>query len=376
MAQRRPQIVVDVRFLQVSGIGTYLRSLLPGVISRIPEARWELLVRSPDREAARALGAVFLREMDARPLSIREQGAVPARLLPRTDLLWVPHINVPVLAPLVARALAVTLHDLLILEPRLASPVQRLYARTVLPVVERFADPIFCVSAATRDRWRAAYPRSARPHVTPNGVAPEWFEPPTAPLPPVLGSAAAPPYVLFAGNLKPHKNLVRLLGAFAKIQDRVPHRLVLAGNLEGLRTVDREALARIVAAGERVLRLGYLEPPVLKTVMAHADAFVFPSRYEGFGLPPLEAMAVGVPVAAARIPSVQEACGEAAHWFDPLDVDDMAARLLEVLRDEDLRARLRQRGRARAEQMGWDRPALAVARALRRRLGLAGEGAP
>lgn len=373
-----PRIVVDARFLRVSGIGTYLRSVLPGVLSRLPEARWELLIRPEDRAVAGTLGAARLRDLPSPPLSLREQVTVVWHLRRRADLLWVPHVNVPVLAPVCAARLAVTLHDLYVAEPGLASPTQRLYARGVLPVIRRYADPIFCVSRATRDRWVRAYPGGAAPVVTPNGVDPSWFHPPAGPLPAPLAFLEERPFLLFAGNVKPHKNLVRLIQAFGRIRDAVDHRLVLAGNLEGLRTVDRSAEALIRDSGDRIRRVGFLETPALQQVVARADAFVFPSLYEGFGLPPLEAMAAGTPVAAARIPAVQEVCGDAAHLFDPLDVADMGRRILEVLGDPDLRRRLTARGAARAREMTWDASVAQVAASLRSRLGLPGlpGGAP
>lgn len=366
----RPRIVVDARFVRVSGIGTYLRSLLPGVLSRLPEAHVELLVHPGDRSVARDLGAARLRELSAPPLSLREQVSVIWSLHGRADLLWVPHVNVPVLAPARADHLAVTLHDLYIAEPHLASPAQRVYARLVLPVIRRYGDPIFCVSRATRDRWVRAYPGGATPVVTPNGVDPSWLHPPAGALPASLSSLTERPFLLFAGNVKPHKNLVRLIQAFGRIRDQVDHRLVLAGNLEGLRTVDRRAEAMIRDSGDRIRRVGFLDTPTLQQVVSRADAFVFPSLYEGFGLPPLEAMAAGTPVAASRIPAVEEVCGEAAHLFDPLDVGDMARRILEVLRDVDLRRRLVSRGAARAREMTWDASVAQVAASLRRRLGL------
>ncbi len=345
---------------QVSGIGTYLRALLPAVMARLPEVRFTLLGRPVDREILDA--AIFdsavstrceWRDVAARHLSLREQVAVP-RAVPRdTDLLWIPHFNVPVVAAARVPALAVTLHDILIAEPGFGSALGRAYARLVFPVIRRYADPVFCVSAFTRRRWRQRFGGGAEPLLTPNGVSAQWRAAAPGPLPAHLGVPTDRPYVLYVGNVKPHKNLVRLIRAFTSIAPRVEHRLLLVGNLEGLRSVDHRAARLADRSDGRIRRLGYVPHEDLPRVVAGAEAFVFPSLYEGFGLPPLEAMAAGTAVVAADIPAVREGCGEAARYVDPRDEQAIARGLLEVLQDSARRADLVARGRRRAATMTW-----------------------
>jgi glycosyltransferase involved in cell wall biosynthesis len=167
------------------------------------------------------------------------------------------------------------------------------------------------------------------------------------PLAPALpeGDAEPPagPYVLAVGDLRAKKNLGRLIAAWQRAG--VPHRLVLAG----LGTMD-------VPAGVELT--GYVDDARLDALMRGADLVVHPSLYEGFGLVILEAMARGTPVAAARATALPETGGDAAVWFDPRDVDDMAAAIVRALEERDILAR---RGLEHAAHFSWEATATATA---------------
>jgi glycosyltransferase involved in cell wall biosynthesis len=152
----------------------------------------------------------------------------------------------------------------------------------------------------------------------------------------------------------PHKNHERLLAAFARVPDS-DLRLVLTGQTYG-----RE---RLLAGHERVLHLGHVAHGDMPALYRGALAVVFPSLFEGFGLPPLEAMACGTPVAASDRGAVAEVCGDAALAFEPEDVEEIAAAIEHVTQDEQLRARLRAAGIARAAGFTWERTAAAHLRA-------------
>jgi glycosyltransferase involved in cell wall biosynthesis len=113
--------------------------------------------------------------------------------------------------------------------------------------------------------------------------------------------------------------------------------------------------------GERVVVTGEVSDEVLRAYYANADLLVFPSLYEGFGFPPLEAMASGVPVAASRAASIPEVCGDGAAYFDPLSVEEMAAVIEQALSDEPLRARLRDKGRQQIVQYSWKKTSNSIA---------------
>jgi glycosyltransferase involved in cell wall biosynthesis len=163
------------------------------------------------------------------------------------------------------------------------------------------------------------------------------------------------PYVLALGNLQPRKNLERLVDAWALLVREgadAGHRLVVAGGFQGRRD-DAPAHAIAAGIGDRVVFPGSIRQDDLPALYANADLFVFPSLYEGFGLPVLEAMACGAPVACSRTTSLPEVAGGAAALFDPEDPRDIAAVLGALIADPELRADLRARGRRRAGAATW-----------------------
>jgi glycosyltransferase involved in cell wall biosynthesis len=160
-------------------------------------------------------------------------------------------------------------------------------------------------------------------------------------------------YVLYLGSNKPHKNLPRLVRAFTELAPAAAGQtiLVIAGHWDR-----RYPQAQLAAqeAPERVRFLGPVAPADLPALYAGATLFAFPSIYEGFGLPPLEAMACGAPVICSNASSLPEVVGEAALLFDPLSPDDIQAALERALADGALRAELAQRGLEQARRFTWD----------------------
>jgi glycosyltransferase involved in cell wall biosynthesis len=168
------------------------------------------------------------------------------------------------------------------------------------------------------------------------------------------------PYILFVGNLEPKKNLPALLRAFAQLVDAgVPHDLVLAGT-PGWKCRDVLRLPEELGVAERVRMLGYVDGAHLRGLYGAADVFAFPSLVEGFGLPPLEAMACGTPVVTSDIPALRETAGDAAERVAPTDVEGLADALRRVLEDSDLRSHLREAGLRRAAEFTWPNTAEAT----------------
>jgi glycosyltransferase involved in cell wall biosynthesis len=161
--------------------------------------------------------------------------------------------------------------------------------------------------------------------------------------------------LVFVGLVKPHKNLLGLLRAFQSITDRVPHRLIIVGRQSGLREVDHAAIDLARRLAPRVDLRADIALPGLIELVAGAELLVQPSFHEGFGLPPLEAMAVGTPVLASRAGAMPEVCGDAARYCDPESSADIARRIVEVLGDATLRNTMRERGLARAKLFSWQR---------------------
>jgi len=163
------------------------------------------------------------------------------------------------------------------------------------------------------------------------------------------------PYVLAIGNLQPRKNVRRLLEAWALlVREGIDdsHRLVIAGGFHG-RKDDAPAYAISAGIGDRVVFPGYVRDADLPVLYANADLFVYPSLYEGFGLPVLEAMAAGAPVACSGTTCLPEVTAGAAALFDPEDPRDIAAVLGALIADPGLRAGLRARGRQRVASATW-----------------------
>jgi glycosyltransferase involved in cell wall biosynthesis len=224
--------------------------------------------------------------------------------------------------------------------------------RALTPRAARSAERVICVSAFTRDDVCRRYGvDAAKVRVTP-----------LAPALPV-GTAPAPagPYLLAVGDLRAKKNHAALVSAWLALRgEGLPHRLVIAG-------MDGGEGARLRAlAGTAPLELpGWVDDAGLDALMRGADALVHPSLYEGFGLAMVEAMARGTPVAAARATALPEVAGDAAAWFDPSDVADMAGAIRRVLDDEAWRADLCRRGRERAAALSWAGCARATAAVYR-----------
>jgi len=162
------------------------------------------------------------------------------------------------------------------------------------------------------------------------------------------------PYILAFSSLSAHKNIRRLIAAFAKIASTVPHSLVLVGHLPEKTGVRQDIEA---AGGDRVHFTGYLPDDDVDALMRDASLFAFPSLYEGFGLPIIDAQHAGVPVACSSAGALPEVAGDGALTFDPLSVEDMANALQRGLVDMDLRAGIVAKGYENARRFSWDRTA-------------------
>jgi glycosyltransferase involved in cell wall biosynthesis len=346
-----------------SGIGTYLRNLLPRVAEAGRELEFVGLARRCEIAALQALAPrVGFRACDAGVYSAAEQFVLAASIPRGTRVFWAPHINLPVSF---RGRLLVTVHDLFpyALGRALKTRLDKLfYTRAMLRLVRLRAAGVVCVSSFTKREFERFLGPFRQPvTVIHNGVDAGWFDARALPAP------RQKPYVVYVGNVKPHKNVRRLVSAFDRIADRVPHHLVVIGNREGF--ADGESFddpeSKRLQARARLDFVGNLSDPELRRLVAHADALVLPSLYEGFGLPPLEAMACGVPALVAKAGALPEVCEDAALYCNPLDTDDIAAQLERLLIDHSLREQLVRLGRVHARRFDWDRSAELTLRALR-----------
>lgn len=350
-----PHVVVDVRMAADSGIGTYIRNTVPRIAQLQPDWRFTLLGRPRHERGWAAGNNLRFVACDAPIYGLREQWELVRRTPRDADLFWSPQYNVP----LATRAtLVATIHDMghLRLPEHARSVLRQGYARFMFAAVRRKARAVICPSRFTMDEYRTLLGAAAasRATVVYSGVDRSWFAIPAGDRP------LARPYFLFLGNLKPHKNVALILEAMRVAGPALDAALVIVGRREGMRTVDGTLAARMLgdaSLAERVIFAGELPDAEVRQFVTHAAALVFPSRYEGFGLPPLEAMAAGTPAIVSRAASLPEVCGDAALYVDPHDASALADAMQRVLRDHDLRASLAGRGRAHARRFDWEETA-------------------
>jgi glycosyltransferase involved in cell wall biosynthesis len=232
-----------------------------------------------------------------------------------------------------------------------------------VPWSVRRSTGLIAVSEFTRDEIVAVYgtPRE-KITVAHNGVDPVFLDGTRRP------SLVEPPFFLAAGNLEPRKNLVTLIRAYRALLARrpdLPERLVLVGKeWFGSDLVMSEA-GSLIEAG-RVLFTGYVGDDRMVGLLQGATALVYPSLYEGFGLPPVEAMAVGTPAVVSDIPVTREVAGDAALLVPPLDQEAWTVALDRVSTDPNLRRDLAARGREQAGRFTWEASARSVVAALER----------
>jgi glycosyltransferase involved in cell wall biosynthesis len=253
--------------------------------------------------------------------------------------------------------LVVHVHDLAFLRfPSLFPSTWRVLFRLGLRRAARSADAVIVPSGSTAaDLERLTDLAADRIHVVPHGVTLPQI--PVDPRGPLGGIEAPRPYVLFVGTLEPRKNLVRLVRAYrrAAASGEAPHALILAGPI-GWNSEPLHRELRAPGAG-RVILTGEVSAEDLDALYRGASAFVYPSLYEGFGLPVLEAMARGIPVIASSTSSLPEVAGDAAILVDPRSVEGLAEAIGRLLTDRAEAERLAAAGRARAESYSWERTA-------------------
>jgi glycosyltransferase involved in cell wall biosynthesis len=364
------RVALDIRRAGDFGIGTYLRNILEQLARQDDGAEYLLIGARRHFDEVGPLPENFTwLPYDAEPGSLRTHIHLPIVLENhRVDLLHMPWFYAPAIVPC---RLVITMHDLTeIAAPSVGtSPVVRSgrlwFARRAL---ER-ADRILAVSeSAKRELERVFGVPGSKIEVIYNAVDERFLsEPLPADADRILERhAVSGPYILYAGNVRPQKNLARLIEAFAVVKDELKGDSEL-GNLKLLVIGDslaphpdlRRAVVR-TRLREDVRFLGFVPFATLRAFYAKARAFVFPSLYEGFGLPPLEAMANGTPVLASDASAMPEILGDAALFVNAENVFDLARGIRQILTEEVLREALIRRGYALVHRYSWERSAAQV----------------
>lgn len=269
--------------------------------------------------------------------------------------------------PHIGCGLVLSVHDVIFrLYPRYFTPRVRLLLSTLLPLSMRRADAIVTLSEASRRDIERFYPFTrGKISVTPLAAGPvASVEPDHDGAEAVVGSAQ---FILAVSTVQPRKNMRRLIEAYIKGREhrRFDSKLVIVGRA-AWRHSEVYRIAQQSLFRDDIVFAGYLEEPVIAALYRRCAVFVYPSLYEGFGLPVLEAMACGAPVITGNGSSLPAVAGDAAILVDPLSVDDIATALEQVLGHPTLGDGMRQRGLARASSFSWLATAQATTSIYRR----------
>ena len=358
------RIGVNALYLIPGGVGgteIYLRHLLDALAAVDPENQYVLYTNcETGRDLGPAAPNFLVREMPVRA------GNRPARILfeqfrlplqrDRIDVLLNPGFTMPLAAPCPS---VTVFHDL----QHLRHPEHFRWFdlpawKFLLGAAARRSRRLIAVSHATAADLKLFYGKEAA--VVHHGVDPRFLE---------MERQDPERFLLCVSTLHPHKNLARLVEAFARFRAKHPEfRLVIPG-MRGFFAEQLETKIADLGLGTCVELKGWIPREELMRLYERAWAFVYPSTFEGFGMPVLEAMAAGIPVACSAIPPLEEVAAGAALLFPPADTDALVEALERIAGDAELRAKLATEGRERAREFTWERAAretLAVLRAAYR----------
>ena len=361
------RIVADVRRVRDFGIGTYIHGLLHA-LGAIDQSNEYILVALPEDEGAFSglppnFKTVIYRKTDAYSLNHLAFPLFLHRLAP--SLVHIPLNQVPLF---MMEPYVVTIHDMASLLFETGSGLRMHPRRFLLRRGLLRAKRIMAVSEATRrDVHDALGIPADRIRLVYNAPNPDFFRPAAGDRARILKRYQIDyPFLLYAGNIRPQKNIPRLVEAFAVAREHLSHHpvyrdlhlIVIGDEISRYPSVRRAVIQTRVEKAVRFL--GFVPFEALRIFFESAALFVFPSLYEGFGLPPLEAMATGTPVVASNVSSLPEVLGDAALLVNPENVFEIARAIQEALLDEDLRGELIAKGKAQAARYSWDRTAREV----------------
>jgi len=362
-------IAIDIRRIQDFGIGTYIRSLVHALSTIDRENRYTLIGGPDDARALSGMPENFRAVLYPRnDHATLDHIAFPAFLRKlRPDLVHIPLNRVPLA---MIRPYVVTVHDMssLLFGAEESDVHMRMRRFRYHRGLTRASEVIAVSEATKRDIQKLLGIPGDHIHRVYNAPDPAFF---------ARGDGAEArekhrileryqiqyPYLLYAGNIRPHKNVPRLVEAFAVVRDQLSGhpiykdlRLIIIGDTISQYPAVRQAV--IKSRVENVVRfLGFVPFETLRYFYEAATAFVFVSKYEGFGLPPLEAMACGTPVVASNVSSLPEVLGDAAVQVNPANVFEIARGITEVLLDDSLRSALVRCGHEQALRFSWERTA-------------------
>lgn len=324
------KLAIDARMINKSGIGTCIRQWLQYI-------HYDIILGNKEELEKFDSNLKHIIPFNTGIYGYKEQISFPYRKLSlaKPDILHIPHCNIPLLY---RGKLIVTVHDLthLIYPEFLPIKLAKFYFKFMFWFICKRADRIITDSQNTKnDLLRFFNVSSNKISVVPLGVGEEFKEKPKEEISYLYDKFSIPhdkKILLYVGNLLPHKNLSRLLEAFSKMKGKEDCRLVLVGKAFDGRSKSTDESN--LGIDQLTIHTGIVDQEDLVNLYNLADLFVLPSLYEGFGLPVLEALACGTPVACSKTSSLPEVGGSVVNYFDPISIDDMATVLFESLNKE------------------------------------------
>lgn len=355
------RIGVDARMIEWSGVGRYTQNLLRSLAKIDKENQYVLFCHqasvslTPDaRNFSKVIVTQPVFSMSSQLSWTREVNQASL------NMFHSPHFVLPLLF---TPGSVITVHDLipLLFPGNLRSKAAQMYYTTMIKLATKKAEKIIAVSNCTKEDLIANLNVPARKIKVIPEAADERYHvvKRTEEFDIALKKYGIKnKYLLYVGNYKPHKNLIRLVEAFAKARKNLPeeYQLVLVGPRDK-RYPEVSRLVKKLGLGKAVILAGFVSEKELLILYNTAVGFIFPSLYEGFGLPPLEAMANGLPVIASNVSSLPEVVGDAALLVNPEDVEEISQAVFKILTDEELRKKLRRKGLARAKKFSWEKTA-------------------
>lgn len=324
------KIAVDARMINMSGIGTYIQNLLKNGCYDILLGKKEELEKYSKKEE--------IIEFNSSIYGIKEQLKFPYKELKkkRPDVLHIPHYNVPIFY---RGKMVVTIHDLthLIFPQFLPNKFAYFYAKFMIWFATKRAEKIITVSENTKkDIIEKFKVKPEKIEVIYNGVGEEFVEKEKDKIEYLYSRFGIPKdkkVLMYVGNLKPHKNLEALLEAFAKVENKEKCCLLLVGKaFEKYNVLEEKETSLNIK--NNVIHTGIVNQEELVDLYNLADLFVFPSLYEGFGIPILEALACGTPVICSNTSSMPEVGGDVVEYINPYDVEEITLKVNELIKQD------------------------------------------
>lgn len=343
-------ICIDCRMLLHSGIGVYIKHIVNGLLQNGQPLTLlgnkgiinKCITKSNNCKVISFNSSIY---------SISEQLKYPF-VIPSCDIFISPHYNIP-LFPVKAKNFIVTIHDMYHIDyQHLLSLKQRIYVNILMRAAIILSKNIITVSYFSKQQIIRFTNKNVedRVNVIYNGIDQKIFHT-------KVTIEKKENYILFVGNVKPHKNLLNSLKAFKLLLKQFPTvKFYVVGKKDGFINGGVEHLAEIIdELNNKVTFTGWVDDAELVNYYRNALLLIFPSFYEGFGLPPLEAMSCGCPVIASNLSSIPEVCGSAAYYFNPYDYYNIAEALAEVISNDKLRQTLVEAGYERVQEFSWQK---------------------